>query len=321
LIVEENSMMRLGFAVAATCLLISSLAGQEPTRPPVTGAWDLTVIGTDGRHLPSWLEVHWSGDRVLVGHFVGVVGSVRPISRLDFAHDTLRWSLPPQWEGGNNDFQFTAVFAGDSLAGSMTTPDGKQLTWSGHRAPALAHKGPVQWGVPARMFNGRDLTGWHATGGENQWKAVKGVLTNTQRGGNLVTDQIYGDFKLHVEFRYPKEGNSGVYLRGRYEAQIEDSVVSSASGEATGGLGAIYGFLIPNQNAAKGAGEWQTYDITLVGRMVTVVLNGKEVICRANIPGPTGGALDSYEEKPGPIMLQGDHGPVEYRNLVLTPAR
>ena len=307
--------------LVVSTLFIASLTAQEPAHPPVVGRWDLTVSGGEGRHLPSWLEVHWSGDRVLVGQFVGVVGSVRPISRLDFAHDTLRWSLPPQWEGGNGDFQFTGVFAGDSLAGSLTTSDGRQLAWSGHRAPALEHKGVVQWGAPRRFFNARDLTGWHVVAGENQWKAVAAVLTNTQRGGNLVTDAAYSDFKLHVEFRYPKEGNSGVYLRGRYEAQIEDSVVTSASGEATGGVGAIYGFLIPNQNAAKGAGEWQTYDITLVGRMVTVVLNGKQVICRTNIPGPTGGALDSYEEKPGPIMLQGDHGPVEFRNLTITPAR
>ena len=307
--------------IAVLFLLTSSLAAQQPATPPVVGTWDLTLIGADGRHMPSWLELHYSGDRVLVGQMVGVVGSVRPISRLDFDKDTLRWSLPPQWEGGNDDFRFTAAFVGDSLAGVVTTSDGNRLTWGGHRAPALLGTRQITWGVPRRMFNGRDLTGWHATGGENQWKAVNGVLTNTQRGGNLVTDQTYGDFKLHVEFRFPKDGNSGVYLRGRYEAQVEDSVVTSTSKEGTGGLGAIYGFVLPNQNAARGAGEWQSYDITLVGRMVTVVLNGKTVICQANIPGPTGGALDSDEGKPGPIMLQGDHGPVEYRNLTIALAR
>ena len=311
-------MRSLSITVALLCFA-SPIVAQAPTPPKVVGRWDLMLIGPDGQHLPSWLEVNYSGNRVLVGRMVGVVGSVRPISRLDFSGDTLRWSLPPQWEGGNDDFKFVAVFADDSLAGTVTTSDGKQFAWSGHRAPALVGTRPVTWGAVHQMFNGRDLTGWHVTGGENQWKAVNGVLTNTQRGGNLVTDQAYGDFKLHVEFRYPKDGNSGVYLRGRYEAQIEDSVASRV--EATGGLGAIYGFLIPNQNAAKAAGEWQTYDITLVGRLVTVVLNGKEVICRTNIPGPTGGALDSDEGKPGPIMLQGDHGPVEYRNLTITTAR
>ncbi len=312
-------MVRSSFISVTTCLLSIPLVAQAPVRPPVTGRWDLSITNA-GRRAPSWLQIDWSGDRVLVGQFVGVVGSVRPISRLEFAHDTLRFSLPPQWEGGNGDFQFAGAFAGDTLAGSVTTPDGTQLAWSAHRAPSLARRGPVAWGRPVKLFNGTDLAGWHAVGGggTNQWKAVAGVLTNTQRGGNLVTDGTYGDFTLHLEFRYPPTGNSGVYLRGRYEAQIEDSTGRETS---TGGLGAIYGFLIPNENAAKGAAEWQTYDITLVGRMVTVVLNGHQVICRANIPGITGGALDSDEEKPGPIMLQGDHGPVEYRNITLTPAR
>jgi len=313
--------MRIARLVVAPLLVGSSLIAQEPTPPApprVVGQWDLTVTNSEGQHLPSWLYTWWSGDRVLVGRFVGVVGSVRPISRLDFAHDTLKFSLPPQWEPGSGDFQFVGVFAGDSLAGSLTTADGKQFTWSGHRAPSLHRSAPPRWGAPVKLFNGTSTAGWHVTGGEDQWRAVNGVLTNTKRGGNLVTDRTFGDFKLHAEFKYPPAGNSGVYLRGRYEAQIEDSTGRELS---TGGLGAIYGFLIPNQNAAKGANEWQTYDITLVGRRVTVVLNGKTVICEANIPGPTGGALDSYEEKPGPIMLQGDHGPVEYRNLTITPAR
>ena len=314
----SNLPSRIIRPVLLVATLICPLVAQEPTRPPVVGRWDLTVVNSEGQHLPSWLETHWSGNRVLVGEFVAVVGSARPISRLDFANDTLKFSLPPQWESGNGDFQFVGVFAGDTLAGSLTTPDGKQLTWSARRAPALQRTGTPQWGAPVKLFNGTSLAGWHVTGGENQWKAINGVLTNTQSGGNLVTDQTYGDFKLHAEFRYPKAGNSGIYLRGRYEVQIEDSAGRELS---TGGLGAIYGFLIPNENAAKGADEWQTYDITLVGRMVTVVLNGREVISRTNIPGITGGALDSDEGKPGPIMLQGDHRPVEYRNLVLTPAK
>jgi hypothetical protein len=308
--------------IAVLLLLAGSpLAAQRPAPPPVIGHWDLTLVGSNGQKMPSWLDVFYSGDRVLVGHMVGVVGSVRPISRFDFANDSLKWSLPPQWEGGNDDFKFAGALVGDTLSGTVTTSDGTQLTWSGHRAPQLLGTRPVTWGTAKRMFNGTDLTGWHAIQGENQWKAVAGVLTNAQRGGNLVTDQTYGDFKLHAEVRFPKEGNSGIYLRGRYEVQVEDSVVTSASKEATGGLGAIYGFLIPNQNAAKGAGEWQLLDVTLVGRMVTVVLNGKTIISQANIPGPTGGALDSDEGKPGPIMLQGDHGPVEYRNLTIATAR
>src|SRR5207247_7456845 len=127
---------------------------QEPVRPAVTGRWDLTIVTNAGRRAPSWLEVHWSGNRVLVGQFVGVVGSVRPISRLDFANDTLRFSVPPQWEEGNGAFQFTGAFASDTLAGSVITPDGDRLAWSAHRAPSLERRGPVQGGRVVRLFNG-----------------------------------------------------------------------------------------------------------------------------------------------------------------------
>ena len=312
--------MRPAFFVAAAALAVSPLAGQEPARPPVVGTWDLTLTAPDGRALPSWLEVHVSGRGVLVGRFVGVVGSVRPISRLTYANDTLRFSLPPQWEAGDADLQFAAAVAGDGLSGAITDPSGTRYPFTAVRAPALRRATPL-WGAARQLFNGRDLAGWHTVGGTNQWSAVSGVLSNAKGGANLVTDAVYTDFKLHVEVRYPARGNSGVYLRGRHEVQVEDSVVTQADAEATGGLGAIYGFLIPNQNAAKGAGQWETLDITLVGRLVTVVLNGKRIICEAEIPGPTGGALDSKEGEPGPIMLQGDHGPVEYRNLMITPAR
>ena len=311
--------MRTASLIAATCVA-ASLAAQEPAPPPVVGTWDLTLTGPDGRAMPSWLEVHMSGRGVLVGRFVGVVGSVRPISRLTYANDTLRFSLPPQWEAGDADVQFAAAVAGDGLSGAITDPSGTRYAFTAVRAPALRRATPL-WGAARQLFNGRDLAGWHTVGGANQWSAVGGVLTNAKGGANLVTDAVYTDFKLHVEVRYPARGNSGVYLRGRHEVQVEDSVVTKADAEATGGLGAIYGFLIPNQNAAKGAGQWETLDITLVGRLVTVVLNGKRIIGEAEIPGPTGGALDSKEGTPGPIMLQGDHGPVEYRNLTITPAR
>jgi hypothetical protein len=89
---------------------------------------------------------------------------------------------------------------------------------------------------------------------------------------------------------------------------------------ATDLIGAIYGFLEPSAIVTNGPGAWNSYDITLLGRMVTIEINGQAVIANQAIPGTTGGALDSDEGAPGPIMLQGDHGPVEYRNIVLTPA-
>ena len=311
-------MIRTGPGMAAICLLASSPAGQEPYRPPVVGRWDLTLTASDGRKLPSWLEVQVSGNHVLVGRFVAVVGSARPIARLDFARDTLRFAIPSQWESGTGDLRLEGVLAGDALSGSVTMPDGRSLPFTGIRAPALPGTRPVEWGTPLTLFNGRDLAGWHSVGGQNHWSVVGGVLSNASGGANLKTDASYGDFKLHVEFRFPEHGNSGVYLRGRYEVQIEDPALGVVPSE---GLGAIYGFIAPNEPAAKPAGEWNTYEITLVGRLVTVVLNGHQVISRQNIPGPTGGALDSNEGAPGPLLLQGDHGPIEYRNIVVTPVR
>jgi hypothetical protein len=99
--------------------------------------------------------------------------------------------------------------------------------------------------------------------------------------------------------------------------QIADSVPPEPVNDL---LGAVYGFLSPSEVVSAKPNEWQTYDITLVGRMLTLVANGKTVLCNQEIPGITGGALDSKEGTPGPLMLQGDHGVVEYRNLVLTPA-
>jgi hypothetical protein len=305
-------------ALAALSLSAPRLAAgaQSPADTSVIGRWDITVKGPNG-DFPSWVEIRKSGNRALVGQFVGRVGSARPVAKFELANGTLRFSLPPQWEERNDDESFEATLSGGRLSGSMTDNDGKRLTWTAVRAPALRRSAEPAWGQETPLFDGKSLAGWHVIGGENQWKVVDGILTNTKAGGNLVTDATFEDFKLHAEFRYPKGGNSGIYLRGRYEAQIEDSRDLEIASDHLGG---IYGFVAPSANAAKAAGEWQTYDITLVGRLVTVVLNGKTVICEREIPGITGGALDSNEGAPGPIFLQGDHGPVEFRRITITRA-
>src|SRR5712691_1201612 len=126
-------MVRSWLISVTTCLLSIPLVAQEAVRPAVTGRWDLTIVTNAGRRAPSWLEVHWSGNRVLVGQFDGVVGSVRPISRLDFANDTLRCSVRRQWEEGNGAFQFAGACSSDTLAGSVITPNSDQLAWSADR--------------------------------------------------------------------------------------------------------------------------------------------------------------------------------------------
>ena len=144
------------------------------------------------------------------------------------------------------------------------------------------------------------------------------LLVETPPCVDLISEQTFEDFRLRVEFKYPEGSNSGLYLRGRYEVQIQDD-----SGKALDPLriGGVYGFVTPSADAAKAADEWQVYDITLIGRRITVVLNGKTIVDNREVPGITGGALDSNEGMPGPLMLQGDHGPISFRKITLTPAR
>ncbi|MBD0295073.1 MAG: DUF1080 domain-containing protein [Flavisolibacter sp.] len=289
---------------------------ERPDSFSIEGRWDMT-IHMAGKDYPSWLEVRHSGFHTLVGQFVGISGSARPISRVNFSNNKISFSLPPQWERGTADLSAEGTVQGDSLAGTIIFPDGKNYTWTAVRAPSLRRQTEPGWGKPVRLFNGTDLKGWHALG-ENQWIAEGSILRSPKSGANLVTDERFGDFKLHIEFRYPKGSNSGVYLRGRYEVQISDS---KGLEPLVGELGAIYGFLPPSEQVAKEAGVWQSYDITLIGRMVTIVANGKTIICNQEIPGITGGALDSKEGEPGPLLIQGDHGPIEFRNIILTPAK
>ena len=287
-------------------------SAQEPDN--LIGKWDLEVQMNE-KIVPSWLEVKRSGVSTLIGYFVEYNGSARPISEVQFHNGIVDFSIPPQWNGFN-DLHVTAHLTEGRLKGTILGSDGKAYPFEGERAPKLIRNKKVVWGKPRSIFTGKNLNGWRSSdpNRENQWNAVDGVLKNPHSGVNLITEKAFEDFKLHIEFRYPKGSNSGVYLRGRYEVQIEDNYGKEPGSTYFGG---IYGFLTPNEMAALPAGEWQSYDITLVGRRVSVVANGKKIITDQIIPGITGGALDSKEGMPGPIMLQGDHGSVEYRNITL----
>lgn len=304
------------FVLLVLLLPVCCLA--QPNPPSVLeGRWDITVKGHD-REWPSWLEVRHSGNHTYIGRFVSVTGSARPISRVEINGSNFSFKIPPQWEKGDGDLSLEGSFTQETIGGTVTYPDGKSYSWEGVRAPALRSTKTPEWSESITLFNGKDLTGWNTRGGKNQWIAENGVLKNPAPGSNLFTDQRYSDFKLHIEFRLPAESNSGIYLRGRYEVQITDAQGQEPWDDQFSG---IYGFLEPIFLTAKHAGEWQSYDITLVGRVVTVVANGVTVISNQVIPGITGGAIDSKEGEPGPIMLQGDHGSVEFRNIVLTPAK
>jgi hypothetical protein len=316
------SVSKRGFAVLIPGFLAFLIAGStvSVSAPQgITGRWDLTIGVADGAY-PSWLEVT-TKDGQLSGRFVGRMGSARPIKTIAFENGHLTFSLPAQYERFKNDMSFAATLSadGEKLTGTTKSVEGAELSWVGVRAPALPEPKNVKWGAPIELFNGKDLTGWELKDPKrpNGWKAVNDVLENEMPSSDIRTEKEFNDFKLHIEFNCPSKSNSGVYLRGRYEVQVMDSYGQPPESHRLAGL---YGFIDPTENAGKPGGEWQTFDITLLGRYVTVVLNGKTVIDDKEIPGITGGAVDSKEAEPGPLLLQGDHGKVSYRNIVLTPA-
>ena len=206
----------------------------------------------------------------------------------------------------------------------------ERVEFNGKRMPPLPPKpdlSKVRFGKPIRLFNGRNLDGWRLTNPKqvNGWKAVDGALVNSTEKqdfspyshfGNLRTVREFMDFNLKIEFKVPPGGNSGIYLRGVYEAQVLDR---DSRMQGIQGVGAIFGRILPTENAGKVGGEWNSYDITLVDRHVTVILNGKKVIDNQPLPGCTNGALQADETIPGPLYLQGDHTAVSYRNIILTP--
>ncbi|MFQ5739658.1 MAG: DUF1080 domain-containing protein [Acidobacteriota bacterium] len=313
-------------AVALSMVFFSACAGagqsgdteadSEAAGPEILGRWDVTV-GSPDTSYPSWFQIERSGED-FTGQFVGRVGSARPIQTIDFSGGKLAFSLPVQYESHKTDMRFEGQLEAGHLKGTTNVADGSTLPWTAVRAPELPAPLNPQWGEPIQLFNGSDLAGWKPRDPEapNMWQAQDGVLANTGRGTDLITEQTFQDFRLHLEFKYPEGSNSGVYLRGRYEVQIQDDYGKEPGSRFIGG---VYGFLTPSKNAGRPAGEWQTYDITLLGRRITITLNGETVIDNQEIPGITGGALSAREEEPGPLMLQGDHGPISFRNLVLTP--
>lgn len=304
-----------------TLLIVSttlvSPATAQTDDEALIGRWDLTV-NMGYKIAPSWLEVKRSGIKTLVGYFVADGGSARPISKVNFTSGKISFSIPAQWEDSDKDMVLEGTLKDGKFSGTIISSKGEHYTWTAERAPSLQRSKTPVWGTPIALLNGKNLDGWHTDRNDNQWLVENGILKAPRSGANIISDKKFEDFKLHIEFRYPEGSNSGVYLRGRYEVQVEDSRGKEPSSVYFGG---VYGFVTPNEMAVKAPGEWQTFDITLIGRRVTVIANGKTIICDQIIPGITGGALDSKEGEPGPIMLQGDHGAIEYRNIIITPAK
>jgi len=266
--------------------------------------------------------VEGAGTPAIKGRFVGFPGgNMDEIPKIWIENGQLKfvWDRPAGADGkGGVHQEYSARLDGTRIAGTMR--DGAtERTWSGVRAPEIPDRDDGSWreGKPIELFNGKDLHGWHALvpGQQLGWTVENGDLKSTGSANNLESDRKFWNFKLHVEYRVGAKSNSGIGLRGRYEIQILEDYGHPVSTHTNG---ALYSRMAPRVNASKPAGEWQTYDIRLVGRNVTVVLNDQEVV-KTVIEGLTAIATDAAEAQPGPLVLQGDHGPVEFRKIVLTP--
>ena len=306
------------------------------------GRWELTIPG--GR--AGWLEI--KKER---GYYDGSIlwggGSVVPVSSVVLADDTLIVTRTRNVERKDaagkvvRTQQFT-----EAITAKLDGPDRLALThvnprtngtgydraeFTGQRSQPLPPRpdlAKVKFGAPIALFNGKDLAGWKAKEAnvESAWVVEGGVLVNrvpkhapgtpAKRTANLRTEAEFEDFNLKLEVNVPAGSNSGVYLRGIYEIQVHDSHGKKLDSH---NMGALYSRITPSVAAEKPAGQWQTLDITLVARHLTVVLNGQTIIDNQPVLGCTGGAMWADESKPGPIYLQGDHGAVSYRNMVLRP--
>jgi hypothetical protein len=318
------SMLSVGilFACAAAYLSAGKLQIEPSARAAESakaylGRWDLTLRAPD-REYPSWLELREEGGQ-LKADFVGRWGNSRPLPKVELSNGKLTFVSPKEEESLPVDMVFEGALSEKTLSGKVNGTNGATWQWTGERAPSLERKSPPKWGKPVALFSGKDLTGWKMSGpGKSEWKVENGLLITPGEGPELINDKKFEDFKLHAEFNCGPVSNSGIYLRGRYEVQIETDSADESNVHHTG---SVYGFIVPTPELPRKSGVWQTYDITLIGRRVTVVQNGQTVIDNKEIPGITGGALDSHEGLPGPIYLQGsEKGHVQFRNIVITPA-
>jgi len=298
--------------MVVAALLMPALA-QKSTNP-FAGRWDFN-IATPGGTRACWLGVTDKGGNPEVWYQPpgGNVYQVKDV-HVDGSHLILTLSPASAsrpamtWDLEANGGKLTGV----QKSGDRTT----ELT--GVRSPAMKRAAPKAWTDPEPLFNGKDLTGWEPVGHDaSHWGVEDGLLVNTAHGANLKTTRKFEDFKVHYEVNCPDDGNSGFYLRGRYEVQIEYEPLTSNPVERR--IGSIYGRIAPQPELPRAPGQWETFDVTLVGRIVTVVHNGDTVIDRKEIEGITGGALDANEGEPGPFYIQGDHtGGLKFRNITVS---
>jgi len=282
---------------------------------PFEGRWDFNTASA-GAVGANWLGITARPGGLDVwfqptgGHVIQLKDS-----RLNGNHLTLNVA-PASDKGPATTWELDAV--GGKLTGVQKRGE-KTVPLTGVRAPDLKRGEPKAWTTPEPLFNGRNLDGWEPIGNpaESHWTVKDGVMVNVEHGANLKTTRKFDDFRLHFEVKCPDNANSGMYLRGRYEVQLEYVPAGTEPPERE--MGSVYGRLAPQVKLPRKPGQWETFDITLTGRTVTIVRNGVTTIDHKEIEGITGGALDANEGEPGPFYIQGDHtGGLEFRNITVS---
>jgi hypothetical protein len=304
--------MLLPFAILLAATTLSASVAE------LNGRWNI-IPQREARNRVWWLEVKGAGTNMVSGKFTGAPGGqVDAIPNIKVEGEELVWVFDLNKEHRT----YHARVVKGMLQGTMELagqPD-KNLSFTGKRAPLLKEIDDDKWkkGKPVELFNGKDMTGWSpsAPGRKLEWYVENGSMKNKDKAADIVSGAKFWNFDLHIEYKVAQQSNSGVGLRARYEVQIFGDHGEPSSQH---GNGALYSRIVPTLNATKAPGEWQTFDIRLIGRQVTVVLNGKAVIDHKTIDGFTAMATDANEDQPGPLSLQGDHGPVEFRKITVTP--
>src|SRR5258706_367746 len=231
-------------------------AVSQPDARPFLGRWDVT-LSTPGHELPSWIEVS-QGSGGLSVRMVGRWGHARVLPKAEILGNWIRFVSPKEEEGrANSDMVFEARRIGAELVGGTTGPDGRIWQWRGVQAPTLQRGHAPEWGMPVTLFNGKNLAGWRMSEAKptNPWVVKDGALHSPGRGTDLLTAAQFGDFKLHIEFNCRAGANSGIYLRGRYEVQVEDDAVPGTLDKGALVAGAPAGDL-PASESESLCGEW-----------------------------------------------------------------
>jgi hypothetical protein len=282
------------------------------------GRWDFNVPTRNGIGA-NWLGISEQNGTLDIW-FQPTGGNVFQVK--DFKQEGSHLTLNLSPRTGNRPAMTWDLDAADGKLTGTQKRGENTIALTGVPSPALNRPMPAAWSKPKPLFDGKDLNGWEPVGdtAQNHWVAQDGMLVNPERGADLKTTEKFNDFKLHFEVNCPDNANSGFFLRGRYEMQLEYEPLDKNPPNRR--IGSIYGRIAPAASTPRTPGQWETFDVTLVGRTVTIVHNGTLSIDHREIEGITGGALDANEGEPGPFYIQGDHtGGLKFRNITVAVPR